>query len=206
MAKLLYIQASSKDRSHASTVALKFLEAYAKHHPEDTIETLDLRETHLPAYDGHTLKAHYNMLQGRPLDKEEEQAWHASEDLFNHFNAADKYVMSVPMWNFDLPDQLKQFIDFITQPGLALKLTPAGTYEALVTGKPAVLIYANGGTYGPGTGSQVLDYQKPYMKSWLQLIGFKDIQEVVTDSNLMSKVKSEETKAIKKAEKIASTF
>lgn len=206
MAKLLYIQASPKDRSYASTVAKKFLDAYAKHHPGDTIETLDLWETQLPAFDGHTLKAKYNMLQGRPNGKEEEQAWHASEELFKHFIAADKYVMSVPMWNFDLPAQLKQFIDVITQPGLALKLTPEGTYQALVTGKPAVLIYGNGGTFGPGTGMQALEFQKPYMKSWLQFIGFKDIQEVVTDSNLMSQGKKQEAKAIKKAEKIAATF
>jgi FMN-dependent NADH-azoreductase len=206
MAKLLYIQASPKDHSHSGQVARKFLEAYAKRHPDDTIKTIDLMDAKLPPIDAHSLKAKYNMLHGLPHQKEEAQAWKQIQEVFKDFSSADKYVLSVPMWNFNIPYPLKHYIDVITQPGLAFKLTPEGTYRALVTGKPAVLIYASGGIYESGTGAQALAFQKPYMKTWLQFIGFKDIKEVVADSNLMSQVKSQEEKAIKEAIQIAASF
>lgn len=206
MAKLLYIQASPRERSHSTKVAKKFLESYTKHHPKDTIATLDIWHMQLPPFDGHTIKAKYNILHGLPHEPAEAEAWEAVKEVFQQFNAADKYVMSVPMWNFHIPYPLKHYIDVITQPGLAFKLTPEGTFKPLVTGKPAVLIYASGGTYGLGSGSKALDFQKPYMKTWLQFIGFKSIQEIVADGTLLAQAKQQEEEAIEEAIKIATKF
>ena len=206
MAKLLYIQASPRERSHSTKVAKKFLESYVERNPKDTIEKLDLWHKKLPPFDGHTIKAKYNVLHGLPHEPEEEKAWEEVKEIFHHFDAADKYIMSVPMWNFHIPYPLKHYIDVITQPGLAFELTPEGTFKPLVTGKPVVLIYASGGTYGPGSGAQVLDFQKPYMKTWLEFIGFKKIYEIVADGTLMSQAKEQEEQAIKEAVKIAKNF
>ena len=49
--------------------------------------------------------------------------WNKIVELFGRFNSADKYVFSVPMWNFGIPYILKHYIDLITQPAL-LGLSP----------------------------------------------------------------------------------
>lgn len=206
MSTLLYIQASPRERSHSTKVAQKFIESYTQHHPEDTVDILDLWKTTLPPFDGHTIKAKYNVLHGLPHEPAEAESWEQIKSIFQRFNAADKYLMTVPMWNFHIPYPLKHYIDVITQPDLAFKLTPEGTFKPLVTGKPAVLIYASGGTYGPSSGAQALDFQKPYMKTWLEFIGFKKIYEIVSDGMLMSQAKEQEAKAIEEAVKIATKF
>jgi FMN-dependent NADH-azoreductase len=206
MARLLYIQASPRERSHSTKVAKKFLESYAQHHPNDTIEILDLWNLQLPPFNGHTIQAKYNVLHNLPHEPADAKAWEKVKEIFQHFNAADKFVMSVPMWNFHIPYPLKHYIDVITQPGLAFNLSPEGTYIPLVIGKSVVLIYASGGTYKPGSGFELFDFQKPYMKTWFEFIGFKHIHEIVSDGTLMSQAKEQEEKAIQEAIKIAMKF
>jgi len=206
MAKVLYIIASPRDRSHSSKVGRKFLDAYSKNHPKDTVETMDLWHTDLPPFDGVTLSAKYKVLHGLPHTPEEAQAWNHVKAVYHHFSTADKFVFAVPMWNFHIPYPLKHYIDVITQPGLAFNMTPEGIFLGQVTGKPALLIYASGGVYGPGSGAEMLDFQKPYLKSWLEFIGFKKIYEIVADGTLLSESKSSEEHALKEAEQIAANF
>ena len=206
MAKVLYVIASPRDRSHSLKVGHKFIEVYKKHHPKDTVETLDLWHTQLPPFDGHTLTAKYKVLHGLPHTPEEALTWKHVTEIYHHFSTADKFVFTVPMWNFHIPYPLKHYIDVITQPGLAFIMTPEGTLVGQVTGKPALLIYASGGMYGPGTGAEILDFQKPYLKTWLEFIGFKKIDEIIADGTLLAEEKSIEEMAFKKAEALAVNF
>ena len=61
------------------------------------------------------------------------------------FKSADKYLVSLPMWNFSIPYKLKQYIDLLVHRGLTFSFTPEGGYKGLVTGKPLVAVYARGG-------------------------------------------------------------
>ena len=79
-----------------------------------------------------------------PSDSEK-SAWKEIESIFDTFNEADKYIFSVPMWNFGLPYVLKHYIDVITQPGLAWSFSPDSGYTGLVKGK-VLAIYATGGS------------------------------------------------------------
>lgn len=118
MSKLLHIEASPRgDRSASITVAKHFIETYRAAHPGDTVETLDLWHAGLPEFDGATIDAKYAILHGQNHTPEQKQAWETVAKIVNHFKSADKYVFSLPMWNFGIPYKLKQFIDVITQPG-----------------------------------------------------------------------------------------
>jgi len=206
MAKLLFILASPRDRSNSTKVGQKFVEVYRKAHPKDVVETLDLWDTDLPPFDENIVAAKYKTLHGLPHTPEEAQAWNHVKEMYRHFSAADKFVFTAPMWNFHIPYQLKHYIDALTQPGLAITLTQEGTFVGQVTGKPACLIYASGGMYGPGTGADALGVQKPYMKTWLEFIGFKDIREIIADGTLLSESKAAEERAIETAKALAVNF
>lgn len=209
MAKLIYVKASPrKERSHSSKVAKHFLDAYKAAHPQDTIEELDLWNMDLPPFDGDTINAKYAVIHQKPLEKGQQEAWDKVKAMFQKFASADKYLFSIPMWNFGIPYRLKHYIDILTQPGLAFNMTPEGGYVGLITGKPAVIVYSSGGSYRPGTGAEGYDFERPYMKAWLQFIGFKDIKEVIVDGTLGDPAKAKQTEAdcLNKASEMAKKY
>jgi FMN-dependent NADH-azoreductase len=150
-------------------VAEHFIDSYRNTHRGDTIETLNVWQAQLPEFDGATIDAKYAIVHGQPHSPEQVHAWKAVARLANHFKSADKYIVSLPMWNFGIPYKLKHYIDLLVQPGLTFGFTPGEGYKGLVTGKPFVAIYARGGAYGPGSGAETADHQSTYLK---QILGF----------------------------------
>lgn len=179
MAKVLYIESSPrKATSYSIKVTKAFLDAYAAAHPADTIETIDLWAHDLPPFDGSTLDAKYAVMGGQSFSAEQKAAWDRVTAEAERFKAADKIIVSAPMWNFGIPYRLKHYFDVIVQPGLTFGWTPEKGYFGLVTGKPAVVVTASMGDYTPGTGAEAVDYQKPYLDWILRFMGFETIHHV----------------------------
>lgn len=210
MARLLYIETSPrKDRSVSIKVARAFIDKYKQTHQGDTVDILDLWKKELPSFDGEVINAKYAIMHGEQHTEAQKNAWKAVEDTIADFKSADKYVISLPMWNFSIPYKLKHFIDVLVQPGYAFSFSPAEGYKGLITGRPIVLIYARGGAYGSGTGAEKMDFQKTYLENILGFIGFTDIKSVIIEPTLMV-TPEEKTKlvegAIGQAEKIATAY
>ena len=111
MIKLLYIQASPRDkRSHSIVVADTFVDAYSKQNPNDQIVTLNLFTMDLPRFDGLVVTAKYNILHGEEHSSQERAAWSAVESVVSEFTSADKYLLAVPMWNFGIPYNQLSFL------------------------------------------------------------------------------------------------
>lgn len=209
MAKLLYIEASPrKERSASIEVSKVFLDAYAKSHPNDQIEKLDLWNIALPEFNGAVLDAKYAVLHGESHTPEQAKAWSDVVNMFEQFKSADKYLISLPMWNFGIPYKLKHYIDVISQPGLAFSFSPTEGYKGLVTGKPIAVIYARGGEYHDGSGAAAYDLQKRYMELWLAFIGFTSIRSILVEPMLYAPevVASAKTIAKEMATTIATQF
>ncbi|TWU03614.1 FMN-dependent NADH-azoreductase [Neorhodopirellula pilleata] len=207
MARLLYIESSPrKARSKSIEVSNAFLDAYKAANPDDEIVILDLWNMTLPEFDGYTIDAKYQVLHGQGFDDDQAKAWEAVVACCDAFKSADKYVISLPMWNFGVPYKLKHYIDVIAQPGQTFSFDPESGYSGLVTGRPAVVIYARGGSYG-GEGSG-MDHQKPYVEQMLGFFGFTDIQSVVIEPTLAAPqdVASTVLAAVEKSRSIAAKF
>lgn len=188
MPKLLYIESSPrKDRSVSIQVAREFLAAYRQSHPSDPVETLDLWAQPLPEFNGETINAKYAILHGLQHTEAQARAWSQVVETCRRFSSADKYLFSLPMWNFGIPYKLKHYIDVLTQPGLTFSYSPSEGYKGLVTGKPAAVVYARGGSYSAGSGAEGMDFQKSYFEMLLKFIGFTDIRPVVVDPTLADK-------------------
>lgn len=186
MARLLYIEASPrKQRSASIQVAREFLASYRQQHPADEVALLDLWNTELPPFDGVIIDAKYRILHGEPHTAAEKEAWQVVEEIIAHFKGFDKYLFSLPMWNFGIPYILKHYIDILVQPGYTFNFSPQAGYQGLVTGKPAALIYARGGAYQPGTPAEAMDLQKRYLEMILGFIGFTDFRPIVIEPTLM---------------------
>lgn len=187
MAHLLYIESSPrKKRSSSIEVARAYLDAYRQNHPDDEIETLDLWQKEIPRFDGDVIDSKYAIMHGQAHTEAQRKAWRAVEQMIADFKHADRYVFSLPMWNFGIPYPLKHYFDVIVQPSYTFSFSPSEGYKGLVTGKPAVVIYSRGGAYGSGSGAEDLDLQQKYMQAILKFIGFTDIQSIIIEPTLAS--------------------
>ncbi len=209
MSQLLYIESSPrKDRAASIEVARHFVGAYQAQHPQDTITTLDLWATELPRFDAATIDAKYAILHGQPHTEEQRRAWAAVESICRQFTGADKYVFSVPMWNFSIPYILKHYIDVLVQPGQTFTFSPETGYRGLVTGKPALVVYARGGAYGAGTGAEGYDQQSRYVQQILGFIGFTDVKSIFIEPTLGGPGPKDQAiaAALRQADELVKTF
>ena len=185
MSKLLYIQASPRgQRSHSIAVADAFIGAYEEKHPDDEVVTLNVFGSSIPNFDGLAVQAKYTILHGQSHSEEELQVWKNVEEVIEQFTSADKYVLAVPMWNFGIPYRLKQYIDLLVQPGYTFNYSEDAGYQGLVVGKPMLVVYARGGEYPPGSGSEVFDLQTKYIELIFGFIGFENIRSVIIEPTL----------------------
>ena len=210
MSRVLYIQASPRgQRSKSITVADVFAAEYLKDNPNDQVETLNVFDAAIPIFDGFAVQAKYSIMHGQDRTEEELEAWKEIEVVIERFTSADKYLFAVPMWNFSIPYRLKQYLDVLVQPGYTFSFDSETGYKGLITEKPALVVYARGGEYAAGDGSEALDYQKRYMELILGFIGFDNIRSVVVEPTLQAGpdfAKARVQQAVDEAKKIACDF
>ena len=187
MTRLFYLEASPrKERSFSIALASRFLEAFSDTHPAAEIDHFDLWSEQLPDFDGGALNAAqtYRLMGDSLSSDDERRAWDAMKAVFDRFNAADAYLIATPMWNFSVPYRLKQYIDVMTQPGLAFTYSADGVATGHVTGRPAVMMAARGGAYPAGSDFEAMDHQVPWLETILRFIGFEDIRVVTMEPTI----------------------
>jgi FMN-dependent NADH-azoreductase len=183
--RLLHLAASPRgEASESRALAETFLEAFAEVRPAVVIDTFDLWDGSLPAFGPAAARAKMAVFAGEQPSGVEAAAWQAAGDVFRRFDAADRYLFSVPMWNAGIPYILKQLIDVISQPGLVFAFDPEAGYTGLLRDKKAAVLYTSA-VYGPGRPPSFgSDYQQPYLSDWLRWTGISDISEVTFRPNL----------------------
>jgi len=176
MSTVLHISASPRgEASESLAIARTFLDTYEETHPGDEIVTFDLWDGTLPEFGPAAPAAKMALFAGRQPAGD---AWDAVVRTFERFDAADKYLFSVPMWNSTVPYILKQFIDVVSQPGMLFSFDPEHGYTGLLQGKKAVAIYTSA-VYGDGLPPSFgADFQRPYLENWLRWAGVQDITEI----------------------------
>ena len=208
MARVLHIGASPRADSYSLKLATAFLEAYRLKHPQNGLETLNVFDDVMPEFAAPAAAAKYAVLGGQEPEDKDQKVWAEVIAVIRRFMSADLYVFSSPMWNFSIPYRLKKYIDVIVQPGLTFKHTAEKGYEGLVTGRPAVLMLARGGTYYPNTAMAAYDMQRPYLETILKFIGFTDIRVLTVEGTLEApdKAKLQLQSQMDKARKLAETL
>jgi FMN-dependent NADH-azoreductase len=185
MTRLLHISASPRgEASESLRLADAFLDVYRQTNPGADVGHFDLWDGTLPEFGPAAAKAKMDVFAGAEPSGEGVAAWAAAKATFARFDAADRYLFSVPMWNAGVPYILKQFIDVVSQPGMVFGFDPVTGYQGLLTGKKAAVIYT-GAVWGPDRGPEFgSDFQKPYFEDWLRWAGITDITSVRFQPNL----------------------
>lgn len=99
-------------------------------------------------------------------------------ELADELESADVLVVTAPLYNFGVSAHLKLWIDtVITDPRFA-----PGTET--VKGRPAFLVVAKGGGYGPGTPREGWDHATAYLRRILEDVWGLDLDVIETELTL----------------------
>ncbi len=186
MNKLLHIQASPSTPSHSREIADAFVARYRQRHPDAEINLADVWQLDLPPFDAEMIAAKFAVLRSQQATDQQRRHWARAVALAEAFNAADHYIINLPMWNLGLPYRLKHYIDVITLPGQNWAWSRDTGYRPLLSGKRAVLVYSSASDYGAdGRSAQDhLETQKAAMRAWLRFVGIEVAREIVVAPTL----------------------
>jgi FMN-dependent NADH-azoreductase len=146
--------------------------------PGATVTVRDLAHTPHPGLDDAALKALFT-----PIDmRTPEQATRVAQDdaLIDEIRAADIVVLGVPMYNFGVSAQLKNWIDAVTRAKVTFQYTENGP-QGLLNGKKVYVALTRGGKYR----NTPTDTQVPYLKTVLGFLGMTDVEFVYAEGLAM---------------------
>ncbi len=182
MVHILHLDASPRGaRSVSRTLAKEFITGWKEVCSTGTVTYRDLGHSHIPFVSEDWIAAVFSdPAQHTP---EQAEAIRISDELVDEFLAADRYVFSIPMYNFGIPANFKAYVDQIVRVGRTFSVDDDG-YKGLVKDKKMVIITARGGTYPEGTPFYDYDMQAPYLRLIFGFMGITDIEMIHAD-NLM---------------------
>ena len=96
----------------------------------------------------------------------------ADSATVDEFLSADTIVIGAPMYNWNVPTQLKSWIDRILVAGRTFKYTEAGPV-GLAGGRRVIVALARGGFYEEGTPMRSLEHVETYLRGVLGIIGIE---------------------------------
>lgn len=173
MSTLLHLDSSPMGAASVSRhLSNTFVENWKKAHPGGRVVTRDLTASGLVSITAAWVAAAYTPAESRTAEQKAVLA--KSDELVAEVQAADELAIGVSMHNFNIPSVLKLWIDQIVRVGETFAYVD-GAPKALLAGKKATFLVATGGTYGPGTALQSLNFIEPYLKTIFGFIGVGDV-------------------------------
>jgi FMN-dependent NADH-azoreductase len=172
---ILQINSSARSEGAVSTgVANDIVSRLRARHGDSRLVLRDLARTPHPTLDEAALQA----LFAKPEERSAAQAARVALDdaLIAEIQASDVIVLGVPMYNFGVSAQLKNWIDAIARAQVTFRYTATGP-EGLLTCKKVYLALTRGGVHR----DTPLDSQVPYLKTMLGFLGMTDLQFVYAE-------------------------
>ena len=172
---ILQINASARrEASNSTRVANSIVARLQATNPAARLTLRDLAVTPHPVLDEAALGALFTPAEKRTADQAARVA--LDDALIAEIQAADAIVLGVPMYNFGVPVQLKNWIDAIARNGVTFRYTEQGP-EGLLQGKTVYVALARGGSYR-GTAA---DSQVPYLKTVLGFLGMTEVHFIYAE-------------------------
>ena len=160
--------------SQSTRLANELVETLRNGAADATHVLRDLAVAPHPALDEATLGALFTPADARTPEQHARVA--LDQALIDEVQTADVIVIGVPMINFGISSQLKNWIDAIAKAGITFKYTATGPV-GLIEGKKVYAVLTRGGVYR----DQPHDTQVPYLRQTLGFLGIKDIEFIYAE-------------------------
>ncbi|BEO28687.1 MAG: NAD(P)H-dependent oxidoreductase [Serratia marcescens] len=174
MKKILVLKSSimGNDSQTNNLIDRYLAERRAKGHEDQVVEH-DLTALDLPVLDGELFSA----LRGAENASQRAEATVALSDrLIAELKESDLLLIGAPMYNLNVPTQLKNWFDLVARARVTFNYT--ATYPVgLVEGVDALVFSSRGGIHA----GHPTDAVTPYLRSVLGLMGITDVQFVYAE-------------------------
>lgn len=181
--KIVQINASARPFSNGSgsvstRLANELSAGLLAAHPQATLEVRDLALQPHPALDEATLGALFTPADQRSAEQAARVA--LDDALIAQVQAADVLVLGVPMYNFGVSTQLKNWIDAISRAQVTFRYTANGP-QGLLQNKTVYAVLSRGGIYR----DQPSDTIVPYLRNVLGFLGMTDVRFIYAEGLAM---------------------
>lgn len=191
---ILQINSSARGgNSHSTRLAGEIVARLQSIQANTRLSVRDLGQTPHPALDEKALQALFTPAEQRTPEQTARVA--LDDALIAEIKAADAVVLGVPMYNFGVTAQLKNWIDAIARAGVTFRYTDTGP-EGLLKGKKVYVALTRGGQYR----NTPTDSQVPYLKTVLGFLGLTDIEFVYAEGLAMGPEAEQKALASARAE------
>lgn len=175
MSNVLVLKSSiMANLSQSNQLVDYFTSQWLSIHSGDNLTVRDLAAQPIPVLDGELVGA--LRPSDAPLTQRQQEALTLSDELIAELQANDIIVIAAPMYNFNIPTQLKNYFDLIARAGVTFRYTEQGP-EGLVNGKRAIVLSSRGGIHKDAP----TDVLAPYMRLFLGFIGITDVDFVFAE-------------------------
>ncbi len=208
MEKLLVINAHPKvdaDSSVSLQVLRHFLKTYKKLNPEGPIEQIDLYREHIPSIDRTFLSLQEKQRGDEHLTEAEQRLNSRMSEIIRQFKSAKKYVIGMPLHNFNVPSKLKDYMDNILIAKETFAYTDKGSVGLLNDGRNVLVIQASDGIYTNQDWYTEVEYSHKFLKAMFNFIGI-DYQIIRAQGNYSLKREDILAKAFQEAAAAAASF
>ncbi|XZU16711.1 NAD(P)H-dependent oxidoreductase [Acinetobacter baumannii] len=174
MAKILVLKSSIMgEGSQTNRLIDVMLEHRKDQGLQDDITIRNLAEMNLPVLDSEIFQA----LRGAEnVNQDIQQIVALSDELIAELKSADLLVIGAPMYNLNVPTQLKNWFDLVARARQTFRYTE--TYpQGLVEGVKAVVVSSRGGIHV----GQETEAVTPYLKAVLGLMGIHDVDFIYAE-------------------------
>jgi FMN-dependent NADH-azoreductase len=176
--KLLHIDSSARKHAVSRAVSAGFVEVWKRANPHGEVIERDLSTGLVPHITDEWAAAMYTPVDQRTPGQHMELG--LSDQLISELREADVILIGSPMYNFMISAPLKAWIDMVVRTGETVDFSqrpPVG----LLHGKKVIVVTSRGGSYAPGTPTAPFDFQEPYLRHILSLMGLRDITFIHVD-------------------------
>lgn len=174
MAKILVLKSSIMGEGSQTNRLIDVMLEYRKDQGlQDDITIRNLAEMNLPVLDLEIFQA----LRGAEnVNQDIQQIVALSDELIAELKSADLLVIGAPMYNLNVPTQLKNWFDLVARARQTFRYTE--TYpQGLVEGVKAVVVSSRGGIHV----GQETEAVTPYLKAVLGLMGIHDVDFIYAE-------------------------
>ncbi|WIT12680.1 NAD(P)H-dependent oxidoreductase [Paucibacter sediminis] len=160
--------------SFSTRLATELVEGLQQAQPGASLQVRDLAQQAHPVLDEAALQALFTPAEQRSAAQAERVA--LDDGLIAQIQAADVVVLGVPMINFGVPSQLKNWIDAISRARVTFRYTENGP-EGLLTGKKVYAVLTRGGLHRDRPSDTVV----PYLRTVLGFLGMSDVEFIYAE-------------------------
>lgn len=174
MGRILVLKSSiMSSKSQTNTLIDNFLVERKARGCHDDVIMRDLASLDLPVLDNELFQA----LQGADnLSERAKRIVSLSDELIAELKCSDLLLVGAPMYNLNVPTQLKNWFDLVARARVTFRYTE--TYPmGLVEGVKGIVFSSRGGVHV----GQETDAVTPYLRAVLGLMGITDVKFIYAE-------------------------